>query len=116
MDQKIIQNAKEWGQNSYFLETDRKEILDLLSDTAKHEAELNERFYRDLEFGTGGLRAPMGMGKNRMNKYNVRRATQALANNVIKNFGTGSAVVSYDSRNNSKAFAMEVAEFLRRME
>jgi phosphoglucomutase len=109
MDQKIIQNAKEWGQNSYFLETDRKEILDLLSDTAKNEAELNERFYRDLEFGTGGLRAPMGMGKNRMNKYNVRRATQALANNVIKNFGTGSAVVSYDSRNNSKAFALEVA-------
>lgn len=109
MDQKIIQNAQEWGQNPYFLERDRKEILNLLSDTNKNEIELTERFYRDLEFGTGGLRAPMGMGKNRMNKYNVRRATQALSNNVIKQFGTGSAVISYDSRNNSKEFAMEVA-------
>ncbi len=109
MDQKIIQIAKEWAENPYFLGSDRKEIADLLSDSSKNENELNERFHRDLEFGTGGLRAPMGMGRNRMNKYNVRRATQALANNVIKHFGTGSAVVSYDSRNHSKEFAMEVA-------
>lgn len=109
MDQKIIDNATIWGSNTYFSETDRKEIQHLLADLAKNESELTERFYRDLEFGTGGLRAPMGMGQNRMNKYNVRRATQALANNIIKQFNGGSAVISYDSRNCSKEFAMEAA-------
>lgn len=109
MDQKIIENATLWGNNTYFSEADRAEITKLLADLSSNELELTERFYRDLEFGTGGLRAPMGMGQNRMNKYNVRRATQALANNVIKHFGGGSAVISYDSRNNSKAFALEAA-------
>lgn len=109
MDQKIIENATLWGNNTYFSEHDRKEIQSLLADLSKNEVELTERFYRDLEFGTGGLRAPMGMGQNRMNKYNVRRATQALANNVLKHFGGGSAVISYDSRNCSKEFAMEAA-------
>src|SRR5690606_19052462 len=98
-----------WGNNTYFSEADRKEINALLADLSKNELELTERFYRDLEFGTGGLRAPMGMGQNRMNRYNVRRATQALANNVIKHFGGGSAVLSYDSRHCSKEFAMEAA-------
>lgn len=109
MDQKIISNATVWSNNTYFNESDRTEIKNLLSDLAKNETELTERFYRDLEFGTGGLRAPMGMGQNRMNRYNVRRATQALANNVIKHFGGGSAVISYDSRNCSREFAMEAA-------
>lgn len=111
MDQKIIENATLWGNNTYFSEADRKEITSLLADLPKNETELTERFYRDLEFGTGGLRAPMGMGQNRMNKYNVRRATQALANNVLKNFGpsNNSAVISYDSRNCSKEFALEAA-------
>lgn len=109
MDQKIIDNATIWGSNTYFSDSDRKEIQSLLSDVHKNEGELTERFYRDLEFGTGGLRAPMGMGQNRMNKYNVRRATQALANNVIREFGGGSAVISYDSRNCSKEFAKESA-------
>jgi phosphoglucomutase len=111
MDQKIIENATLWGSNTYFSEADRKEITSLLADLPKNETELTERFYRDLEFGTGGLRAPMGMGQNRMNKYNVRRATQALANNVLKNFGSenNAAVISYDSRNCSKEFALEAA-------
>src|SRR3989344_2919802 len=99
MDQKIIDNATIWGSNTYFSESDRKEIQSLLADLPKNGPELTERFYRDLEFGTGGLRAPMGMGQNRMNRYNVRRATQALANKVIQQFGGGSAVISYDSRN-----------------
>jgi phosphoglucomutase len=109
MDQKIIEKAKDWGSNPYFSENDRMEIQALLKDEAANEIELTERFYRDLEFGTGGLRAPMGMGQNRMNKYNVRRATQALSQMIIKNFGGGSAVISYDSRNNSKEFALEAA-------
>jgi phosphoglucomutase len=109
MDSKIIDNATVWGNNTYFSEADRTEVKNLLGDLSKNEGELTERFYRDLEFGTGGLRAPMGMGPNRMNKYNVRRATQALANNVIKEFGGGSAVVAYDSRHFSKEFAQEAA-------
>lgn len=109
MDQKIIDLAQAWGKNSYFSEADRKEILNLLGDLPKNSTELTERFYRDLEFGTGGLRAPMGMGQARMNKYNVRRATQALAMTIIKHFGGGSAVISYDSRHSSKDFALEAA-------
>lgn len=110
MDQRIIESARLWGANSYFNEEDRREIQGLLEDLSKNETELLERFHRDLEFGTGGLRAPMGMGQNRMNRYNVRRATQALANTMIKHFGPNcSAVLSYDSRNNSKAFALEAA-------
>lgn len=109
MDNKIIENAKIWATNPYFAERDRNEIADLLADQKTNELELTERFYRDLEFGTGGLRAPMGMGQNRMNRYNVRKATQALANNVKKHCGGGTAVISYDSRNNSKDFALEAA-------
>lgn len=110
MDQKILQAARLWGQNEYFSEGDRKEIADLIDRLPSTETELTERFYRDLEFGTGGLRAPMGMGQNRMNKYNVRRATQALANTMKKHYGNNcSAVVSYDSRNCSKEFALEAA-------
>jgi phosphoglucomutase len=110
MDQKIIERAKLWGQLPYFAAEDRQEISRLLENLPQNELELTERFHQDLEFGTGGLRAPMGMGQNRMNKYNVRRATQAMANTMIKHFGQGaSAVVSYDSRHRSKEFALEAA-------
>jgi phosphoglucomutase len=109
MDPKIIEQANLWSQNSYFNETDRREITDLLSKLPSSADDLTERFYRDLEFGTGGLRAPMGIGRNRMNKYNVRRATQALCQIIIKHFGGGSAVISYDSRNHSREFALEAA-------
>ncbi len=109
MDQKIIEKAKLWGANTYFSENDRSEISKLLESLPSTEVEITERFYRDLEFGTGGLRAPMGMGPNRMNRYNIRRATQAMSQMIIKNFGGGSAVISYDSRNYSKEFALEAA-------
>lgn len=109
MDQKIITEAQQWGQNPYFSEADRAEINSLLSELPGSELELTERFYRDLEFGTGGLRAPMGIGRNRMNKYNVRRATQALAEVILKHNGKKSAVISYDSRHRSREFALEAA-------
>lgn len=110
MDQKILESARAWGQNTYFAEEDRKEINSLIAELPGTETELTERFYRDLEFGTGGLRAPMGMGRNRMNKYNVRRATQALCQTMEKHFGkNSSAVISYDSRNHSREFALEAA-------
>lgn len=110
MDQKILERAQFWGQNAYFTDEDRQEITSLLNKLPESQTELTERFYRDLEFGTGGLRAPMGMGQNRMNKYNVRRATQAMTNTMIRHFGEKtSAVISYDSRNHSREFALEAA-------
>lgn len=110
MDQQILKRANEWAQNSYFDSTDREEVKNLLDKGESMSQELTERFYRDLEFGTGGLRAPMGMGQNRMNKYNVRRASQAMANTIKKYYQeTNSVVISYDSRHNSKFFAQESA-------
>lgn len=110
MDSKIMESAKTWGLNAYFSQEDRNEITKLIEGLPGTEMELTERFHRDLEFGTGGLRAPMGMGQNRMNKYNVRRATQALCNTMIKHSGPGGcAAIAYDSRNNSRAFALEAA-------
>ena len=86
MDQKILERAKLWASNTYFSDSDRQEITNLIESLPAGETELTERFYRDLEFGTGGLRAPMGMGQNRMNKYNVRRATQAMSQMINKYF------------------------------
>ncbi len=110
MENHILARAKEWAQNTYFDQADRQEIQDLLDKGESMSQELTERFYRDLEFGTGGLRSPMGMGQNRMNKYNVRRASQAMANTVKKYFNEENCVaISYDSRHNSKFFAKECA-------
>lgn len=109
MDQTILNKASTWANDHYFDAADRAEIKSLINKLPASEVELNERFYRDLEFGTGGLRSPMGMGSNRMNKYNVRRATQALANMMLENAAATCAVVSYDSRHNSFFFAQEVA-------
>ena len=72
--------------------------------------EIDDRFYKDLEFGTGGLRGIMGAGTNRMNIYTVRKATQGLANYICsKNGQTKGVVIAYDSRNNSKQFSHEVS-------
>ena len=98
--------AKIWAQNPYFDEKDRNELTSILDNTK----EVTERFYKDLEFGTGGLRSIIGMGSNRINKYNVRKATQAMANQVLKTFGTGKSVaISYDCRNFSDEFSKEAA-------
>lgn len=90
-----------------------QEVRDLL--TAGNTAELEDRFYQDLEFGTGGLRGVIGGGTNRMNTLVINRATQGLANYIIKTFpekakaGTLSAVVAYDSRRYSDVFAEATA-------
>ncbi|MBR5736332.1 MAG: phospho-sugar mutase [Bacteroidales bacterium] len=95
-------NARKW-MTSAFDEATRKEVEQVFNTDKK---ELEDRFYRNLEFGTGGLRGVMGAGTNRMNKYTVGMATQGLANYVVKNFGEGvSVAISYDSRNNSRYFA-----------
>ncbi len=79
--------------------------------SVKDEKEIEDRFYRDLEFGTGGLRGVMGAGTNRMNIYTVRRATKGLADYLDEIRGE-SAVIAYDTRCNSELFASEAARVL----
>lgn len=74
--------------------------------------EINDRFYRDLEFGTGGLRGVIGAGTNRMNVYTVRKATQGLANYLLRHGERPSAAIAYDSRVKSDRFAREAAAVL----
>lgn len=74
-----------------------------------NDEEINDRFYRDLEFGTGGLRGVIGAGTNRMNIYTVRKATQGVADYINQNFKDGSVAISFDSRIKSDLFAKEVA-------
>jgi len=102
--------AKRWLEGDFDPETKTKIIELRNNDPAGFE----DAFYRNLEFGTGGLRGIMGVGTNRMNKYTVGMATQGLAN-YIKNHVEGdnlSVCVSYDSRNNSKLFAKITSEVL----
>ena len=81
-----------------------------LDEIKNNEQEIKERFYKDLEFGTGGLRGIIGAGTNRMNIYTVRKATQGLANYIIKNSGQNKGVaIAYDSRNMSIEFSEEAA-------
>lgn len=95
----------------YWLMFDDNTKNELESITDKKEIE--DRFYKDLEFGTGGLRGIMGAGANRMNKYTVGKATKGLCEYLKNEFaGEKSVVIAYDSRNNSKAFAECAAEVL----
>ena len=76
----------------------------------EHDAEgIKDRFYRELEFGTGGLRGVIGAGTNRLNIYTIRRATQGLANYLLKHSDNLSAAIAYDSRIKSDRFAKEAA-------
>ncbi|MGL5260224.1 MAG: phospho-sugar mutase [Lachnospiraceae bacterium] len=95
-----------WLEDSYFdLET--KEELKAIADDTK---EIEDRFYKELEFGTGGLRGVIGAGTNRMNLYTVRKATQGLANYILKEGGADKGVaIAYDSRFMSPEFADEAA-------
>lgn len=97
---------KFWCENDYFDAKTKEELLAIKND----EKEIKERFYRDLEFGTGGLRGIIGAGTNRMNLYTVRKATQGLANFIIKEGGQDKGVaIAYDSRRMSIEFSEEVA-------
>ena len=100
---------EEWLSNPYFDEETKEELRAI----ADNENEIKERFYMDLEFGTAGLRGVIGAGINRMNIYVVRRATQGLANYIIKQGGASKGVViAYDSRHMSPEFADEAARTL----
>ena len=97
---------EEWLANPYFDEDTKAELKSIAED----ENEIKERFYTDLEFGTAGLRGIIGAGTNRMNIYTVRKATQGLANYIMKSGNAGKGVaVAYDSRRMSPEFADEAA-------
>ena len=101
-----METYKAWCDNEYFDEATRAELKSIASD----EKEIEDRFYKDLEFGTGGLRGVIGNGTNRMNIYTVRKATQGLANFIIKENGADRGVaIAYDSRRMSPEFANEAA-------
>ena len=92
---------EQWLNNPFFDEGTKKE----LEAIKENEEEIKDRFYKNLEFGTAGLRGIMGAGTNRMNKYTVTKATQGLANFIKMEKGEDKGVViAYDSRNNSKEF------------
>lgn len=88
------------------------ELKNELVEIQKNESEKYERFYKDLEFGTAGMRGLMGAGSNRMNIYTVRRAAQGLSNYLLKFSKKHGVVISFDSRNNSKTFAEDAARVL----
>lgn len=101
-----LKKYEEWITNEYFDEATRAELKALKDN----ENEIKERFYMDLEFGTAGLRGILGAGVNRMNLYTVRRATQGLANTIIKAGGEKRGVaIAYDSRRMSPEFALDSA-------
>lgn len=98
-----------WITNPIFDEETKTE----LKAVSGNNEEIEDRFYKDLEFGTGGLRGIIGAGSNRMNRYTVRRATQGLADYIIENTGEDGknkgVVIAFDSRNYSSEFALETA-------
>ena len=97
---------REWLENPYFDQA-TKEELKAIED---NEKEIKERFHKNLEFGTAGLRGIIGAGTNRMNLYTVRKATQGLANYIKREVGEGKSVaIAYDSRRYSPEFATEAA-------
>ena len=111
MDTQIIERAKSWLTEQYDEET-RKSVQNMLDNDPN---ELTESFYRNLEFGTGGLRGIMGAGTNRMNIYTVAMATQGFANYIKKMHPDKkdlSVAISYDGRNNSPAFANVTADVM----
>ena len=97
-----------WKTNNFFSEAIHTELAEL--DPQKDLKEIEDRFYKDLEFGTGGLRGILAAGTNRMNEWTVAKASQGLANYVRHSFESPSIAVSYDSRIKSEEFARTAAE------
>ena len=95
-----------WLENAYFDEDTKAELRAIADD----EKEIEDRFYKELEFGTAGLRGVIGAGTNRMNIYTVRKATQGLANYILsQNTQEQGVAIAYDSRHMSPEFADEAA-------
>ena len=106
----ILEKAKQWLTPTFDKET-QDQIQKLISENS---SELTDSFYKDMEFGTGGMRGVMGAGTNRINKYTLGRATQGLSNYLIENVNKEQikVVIAYDCRHNSKKFAKIVSDVL----
>lgn len=109
------ENYNKWLEDDFFDKDTRKELSEITD-----EKEIEERFYRDLEFGTGGIRGVMGAGTNRMNKYIIGRATKGLGTYLLNSYGEEACakrgvVIGYDTRNNSKDFSRVTADVLTGM-
>ncbi|MEX0360172.1 MAG: phospho-sugar mutase, partial [Allomuricauda sp.] len=104
----ITANAKTWLTNFFDADT-KKEVQHLIENDTE---ELKERFYKDLEFGTGGMRGIMGVGTNRINKYTLGKNTQGLSNYLKKVHGNNEikVVIAYDCRHNSDTLSKTVSE------
>ena len=97
---------KKWLEDTAISAEDKQELIKI----ENNEEEIKDRFYKDLEFGTAGLRGIVGIGTNRMNKYTVTKATQGLANYIIKKGGQNKGVaIAYDSRKMSTEFSEQTA-------
>ncbi|MCI9273596.1 MAG: phospho-sugar mutase [Clostridiales bacterium] len=94
------------------LATEDADLVQELKEVANDPEGIRDRFYQELEFGTGGLRGVIGAGTNRLNIYTIRRATQGLANYLLKNSDNLTAAIAYDSRIKSDVFAKEAASVL----
>ena len=104
-----FEEYKKWLESDEFDEQTKQELLEIKDD----EKEIEDRFYKELEFGTAGLRGVIGAGTNRMNKYTVGKATQGLANYIVEQGAEDKGVViSYDSRKMSKEFSLQTALIL----
>ncbi|MGL4912230.1 MAG: phospho-sugar mutase [Romboutsia sp.] len=107
-----MKKYKEWIENPYFDEETKSELIKI----ENNEKEIEDRFYKDLEFGTAGLRGVISAGTNRINIYTVRRATFGLANYIIKNTSeeekNRGVVIAHDNRHMSREFCMETANTL----
>lgn len=108
MEKTLVEKAQSW-LNSNIDDDTRREITEMLKTD---NGEITESFYKDLEFGTGGLRGIMGVGSNRVNKYTIGMATQGLSNYLLKTYPnqTISVAIAYDSRNKSKYFGEITAD------
>ena len=104
-----LEEYKKWCESPEFDEETKKELLEIKGN----EEEIEDRFYKELEFGTAGLRGIIGAGTNRMNKYTVGKATQGLANYILEQGTQDKGVaISYDSRRMSKEFSLQTALIL----
>ena len=108
-DNSILKKAKQWLSDKYDAET-RKKVQDLIDNNPQ---ELTDAFYKNLSFGTGGMRGIMGVGTNRINKYTLGSATQGFSNYLRKAFSDKESIkvaIAYDNRNNSPEFAKLCAD------
>ncbi len=105
MEERILKLYEQWLNSPFLLEKEKAELESIKGD----EKEIIERFNKDLEFGTAGLRGVMALGTNRMNRFIIAKATQGFANYLKAKYENPSVAIAYDSRNNSEEFSKEAA-------